>query len=432
MPATTTEKVVEAPGLMERLEGGVGKVGRVWPVPAKEIRKEGSVGSLLAMRKEAVRMPSAVGVKVTSKVVVWFAFKEERSGSVMVNSDRWVPALLVMARSARGEVPVLRMVRVTVVVVPVLVGPRSRVLWASERGRGWGTAGRRTLIWGMEEGALVKIIPSVVVRKTEVGARAQRPATASDTFVEPSTAQGEVPSLERMAVPAPAQSWVVPRVVPVSLAMLLVVPEVEEAQEVPVSLRMTPAAPADQTLVREPQTELRLLVMPEVCADQLVVLPLRMVPRSPTAQALAESRAQMALRSWVVPEVILVQAVPFQRRMVPLLPTAQTLVALVPQTSLRRTLTPEVWEDQTVPFHLSMTPAAPTAQMLASSEPQIAVRAVVTPEVVLAKLVPFQRKILPFSLLNQTLSSSEAQASVNVRAGTGDRVADQVLPFQRV
>lgn len=85
-----------------------------------------------------------------------------------------------------------------------------------------------------------------------------------------------------------------------------------------------------------------------------------------------------------------------------------------------------------MPFHLRMTPAAPTAQMLASSEPQIAVRAVVTPEVVLAKLVPFQRKILPFSLLNQTLSSSEAQTSVNVRPGTGDWVADQVVPFQRV
>lgn len=69
VPATTTEKVVEAPGLMARLEGGVVKVGRVWPVPAREIRKEGSVGSLLATRKEAVRGPSAVGVNVTLKVV---------------------------------------------------------------------------------------------------------------------------------------------------------------------------------------------------------------------------------------------------------------------------------------------------------------------------------------------------------------------------
>lgn len=69
MPATTTEKVVEAPGLMERLEGGVVKVGGVWPEPAREMRKEGSVGSSLATRKEAVRRPSAVGEKVTSKVV---------------------------------------------------------------------------------------------------------------------------------------------------------------------------------------------------------------------------------------------------------------------------------------------------------------------------------------------------------------------------
>ena len=146
-------------------------------------------------------------------------------------------------------------------------------------------------------GALVKIMPPVVVRKTEVGARAQRPATGSETFVVPSAAQGEVPSLERMAAPAPAQSWVAPRVVPVSLAMLLVVPEVKGAQVLPVNLRMRPPAPADQTLVGEPQSELRLVVVPEVWVVQLVVLPLRMVPRSPTAQALAESRAQMALRS---------------------------------------------------------------------------------------------------------------------------------------
>ena len=60
---------MEAPGLTARLEGGVVKVGRVWPVPAREMRKEGSVGSSLVMRKEAVRRPSAVEVKVTSKVV---------------------------------------------------------------------------------------------------------------------------------------------------------------------------------------------------------------------------------------------------------------------------------------------------------------------------------------------------------------------------
>lgn len=134
MPATTTEKVVEAPGLMARLEGGVVKVGRVWPVPAREIKKEGSVGSLLAMRNEAVRRPSAVGVKVTSKVVDCVGLREVSAGSVIVNSDKLVPDLLVIARPERGAVPVFRMVRVTVVVEPVLVGPRSRVLRASDRG----------------------------------------------------------------------------------------------------------------------------------------------------------------------------------------------------------------------------------------------------------------------------------------------------------
>ena len=55
-------------------------------------------------------------------------------GSVRVNSEEWVPVLSVMARPVRGEVPELRMVRVTVVLEPVFVGPRSRVLRASDRG----------------------------------------------------------------------------------------------------------------------------------------------------------------------------------------------------------------------------------------------------------------------------------------------------------
>jgi hypothetical protein len=49
---------------------------------------------------------------------------------VRVNSDEWVPNLSVMARPERGDVPELRMVRVTVELEPVLEGPRSRVPWA--------------------------------------------------------------------------------------------------------------------------------------------------------------------------------------------------------------------------------------------------------------------------------------------------------------
>lgn len=85
-------------------------------------------------------------------------------GSVRVNSDGWVPVLFVMARPLRGDVPEFRMVRVTVVLEPVLVGPRSRVLRASES---WVTPFNR-LICGTEVGALVKIMPPLLARKTEV------------------------------------------------------------------------------------------------------------------------------------------------------------------------------------------------------------------------------------------------------------------------
>ena len=102
--------MVEAPSTSAVPAGCSTSISGAFPVPVRTMLKGFSSKSLLAMSSSAVRVPPAVGLKLTVKVVLAPTARLELKEPTM-NSDGFAPALVIFSPFSVAA-PVLRTVTV--------------------------------------------------------------------------------------------------------------------------------------------------------------------------------------------------------------------------------------------------------------------------------------------------------------------------------